>query len=200
MEKRSVTTIKPPGLWHRQLELYGVTLAKTNLLLTHLCDIIILFNLFNLGKSMGVCKVGTSSQTYRDTTERELTENKAHSDNHTTSHYMYLVFTDCKHNTTPLTLADTIETMTDSHTDNEFSLELVGTSRPSDSIETDREDSHQLYQHINTDHINTPPSRDNLGSEDTLDAPLADIQTAEVTICRGTDLKHIDLEAITSGT
>ena len=39
--------------------------------------------------------------------------------------------------------------MTDDHTDNEISVELVDTSRPSDSIETDREDSHQLYQHEN---------------------------------------------------
>ena len=46
----------------------------------------------NLAKGMGVCKAGTSSQTWRDTTERELTENKTHSDTHTTNHYS--VFTD----------------------------------------------------------------------------------------------------------
>ena len=91
-----------------------------------------------------------------------------------------------------LTLADTIETMTDSHTDNAISLELVQTSRPSDSIATDREDSHQLYQHGNTDHIDTSPTRDNLENEDTLDAPLADTQTAEVTIDRGKDREHIE--------
>ena len=52
--------------------------------------------------------------------------------------------------------------MTDSHTDNEISdIELVGTSRPSDSTETDREDSHQLYQHENRDHTDTSPTRDN---------------------------------------
>ena len=51
--------------------------------------------------------------------------------------------------------------MTDSHTDNEISVELVGTSRPSDSIDTDREDSHQLYQHENRDHTDTSPTRDN---------------------------------------
>ena len=32
--------------------------------------------------------------------------------------------------------------MTDSHTDDEISIELVDASRPSDSIEIDREDSH----------------------------------------------------------
>ena len=55
--------------------------------------------------------------------------------------------------------------MTDSHTDNEISVELVDTSRPSASIETDREDSHQLYQHENRDHINASPTRDNLENE-----------------------------------
>ena len=53
--------------------------------------------------------------------------------------------------------------MTDSHTDNKISVGLVvDTSRPSDRIETDREDSHQLYQHENRDHIDTSPTRDNL--------------------------------------
>ena len=51
--------------------------------------------------------------------------------------------------------------MTDSHTDNEINVELVGTSRPSDSIETDREDSHQLYQYESRDHTDTSPTRDN---------------------------------------
>ena len=51
--------------------------------------------------------------------------------------------------------------MTGSHTDNEISVELVGTSRPSYGIETDREDSHKLYQHENRDHIDTSPTRDN---------------------------------------
>ena len=55
--------------------------------------------------------------------------------------------------------------MTYSYTDNEISIELVGTSRPSDSIETDREDSHQLYQHENRDHTDTSPTRDNLENE-----------------------------------
>ena len=59
---------------------------------------------------------------------------------------------------TLLTFADTIETMTDSHTDNKISLELVDTSSPSDSIETD-EDSHQTYQHENRDLIDSSPSR-----------------------------------------
>ena len=55
--------------------------------------------------------------------------------------------------------------MTDSHTDNEISVELVGTSRPSGQIEADREDSLQLYQHENRDHIDTSPARDNLENE-----------------------------------
>ena len=66
--------------------------------------------------------------------------------------------------------------MTDSHTDNEISVELVGTSRPSDSIETDREDSHQLYQHENRDHTDTPPL-ETIKKTNTLDAPLAGTQT-----------------------
>ena len=66
--------------------------------------------------------------------------------------------------------------MTDSPTDNEISVELVGTSRPSDSIETDREDSHQLYQHENRDHTDTSPPRDT--------------QAVEVTIDRGRDIEH----------
>ena len=101
---------------------------------------------------MGICKAGISSHTKKDMTERELTENKALSDTHATSHY--LIFTDRKHNTTPLTLADNFETMTDSHTDNESSVEI------------DREDSHQLYQHENTYYIDTSPTRDNLENED----------------------------------
>ena len=37
----------------------------------------------NLAKGMGVYKAGMSSQTERDTTDRELTENKTHPDTHT---------------------------------------------------------------------------------------------------------------------
>ena len=55
--------------------------------------------------------------------------------------------------------------MTDSHTDNLISVELVDTSRPIDSIETDREDSHQFYQHENRDHTDTSSTRDNLENE-----------------------------------
>ena len=90
---------------------------------------------------------------------------------------------------TPLTLSDIIDTMTDSHTGYEIRVELVDSSRPSNSIETDREDSHQLYQHENTDHIDTSPTRDNLEYKDG-DALLANTQTAEVTINRGTHIEH----------
>ena len=73
--------------------------------------------------------------------------------------------------------------MTDSHTDHEISVILVDTSRPSDSIETYREISNQLYEQENVDHLDTPPTRDNLENDDTpLDVSLEDTQAAEVTI------------------
>ena len=79
--------------------------------------------------------------------------------------------------------------MTDSHTDNGISVELVDTSRPIDSIETDREDSHQFYQHGNRDHTDTSSTRDNLENEH-IRCLLADTQTVEATIDRGTDIEH----------
>ena len=63
-----------------------------------------------------------------------------------------------------------------------------------DSIETNREDSHQFYQHENIDQIDLSHTRKNLEYEDTLDAPLADTLAAEAIINRGTDIEHFDLE------
>ena len=140
--------------------------------------------LFSLAK--GNMKAGMSPQTQRDTAEREITEN-----NSDTSHCSQIENATLD---TPLALADTIETMADSHIDHEVSVVLVDTSRPSNSIETDREISDQLYQHENTDHLDTPPTRDNSENKDTtLDAPLADTQTAEVTIERGTDIENAEI-------
>ena len=79
--------------------------------------------------------------------------------------------------------------MTSSHTDNEINEELIGTSRPSDSIETDREDFHQLYLLENREHIDTSPL-ETIKKTNTLDSPLADTQTVEVTIDRGTNIEY----------
>ena len=57
--------------------------------------------------------------------------------------------------------------MTDSHTDNEISVLLLDTTRPSDSLEAHREVFHHLYLHENADHLDTPPIRDDLENEDT---------------------------------
>ena len=86
-----------------------------------------------------------------------------------------------------------METMTNSHTDNEINKVLIlvrVTSRLSDSIGTDRENCHQLYEHENTDHLDIPSTRDNLGNKGTLDVPLADAQITKVTIHRGIDVEH----------
>ena len=78
--------------------------------------------------------------------------------------------------------------MTDSHIDNEISVGVVGTSRPSDSIETDRKDSHQLYLLENRDYTDTSPTRDNEENEHVrfITSRLTLSQTVEVTIHRGT--------------
>ena len=140
--------------------------------------------LFSLAK--GNITAGMSPHTQRDTAESEIPEN-----NSDTSHYLQIENTTLD---TPFALADTIETMTDSHTDHEISVVQVDTSRPNNSIETGREIRDQLYPHENTDHLDTLLTRDNQENKDTrLDAPLADTQTAEVTIHRGTDTENAEI-------
>ena len=62
--------------------------------------------------------------------------------------------------------------MTDSHTDNEISVELVGTSRPSDSIETEKIPTSYINMKIETTQTLPPP--ETIKKTNTLDAPLAD--------------------------
>ena len=63
----------------------------------------------------------------RARTKRKLTENKAHSDTHTSSHYLQIENITLD---TPLALADTIETLTDDHKHNEISVVLVDSRTP----------------------------------------------------------------------
>ena len=61
----------------------------------------------------------------RARTKRKLTENKAHSDTHTSSLYLQI-----ENTTLDTPLADTIETLTDDHKHNEISVVLVDTRTP----------------------------------------------------------------------
>ena len=62
--------------------------------------------------------------------------------------------------------------MTCSQTDNEISVELVGTSRPCDSIETEKIPISYISMKIET--TQTLPPLETMKKTNTLDAPLAE--------------------------